>query len=235
MKISDRDFKLIMIVIIAVVIALPILFVIRPTKEKIDAVTAEIATLSERQSYLSQLDANRSFYLDSIDLLNKERNKLIEGYAEGIKGENSIMFLANTERDIPIKMKAIAFVEEEPTAISEGYTNENGEYVEGLAAITQTATVAYLDKYENVKSFLSYIKNSKTRMVVKSISMKLNTETGLIDGVFVLDQYAISGEGRTLKKAVIPEFTRGMENIFGNYTVVGEEEEEQEQEQEEED
>ena len=159
MKISDRDFKLIMIVIIAVVIALPIVFVIRPTKEKIDTVTADIATLSERQSYLSQLDANRSFYLDSIELLNKERNKLIEGYAEGIKGENSIMFLANTERDIPIKMKAIAFVEEEPTTISEGYTDENGEYVEGLAAITQTATVAYLDKYENVESVLSYIKN----------------------------------------------------------------------------
>ena len=71
MKLSDRDLKLLVIFLLAVVIALPIIFVLRPYNKKIEEVNAHITELKERQSFLAKLNENRQFYNDSIALLRE--------------------------------------------------------------------------------------------------------------------------------------------------------------------
>ena len=61
MKLSDRDLKLLVILLIAVVIACPIIFVIRPYNSKINDTQAHIDQLKERQSFLAKLNENRQF------------------------------------------------------------------------------------------------------------------------------------------------------------------------------
>ena len=52
MKMSDRDLKLLVIVLIAIVIACPIIFVLRPYSNRIKETEDHIVKLQERQSFL---------------------------------------------------------------------------------------------------------------------------------------------------------------------------------------
>ena len=216
MKLSDRDLKLLVILLLAVVIACPILFVLRPYNTKIEETEATIAQLKERQDFILKLDANRQFYLDSIALLDNERNAIIADYAEGLRDEKTVMFLANTEKQIPIGMTTLSYAEEtEPTVISEATVNENGETVDGLSALTSITTVAYTAQYEEVKQLLDLIRKSDKRMVITAFSADQDDMNGAIKGTFILNQYAVTGEGRELAPAKIPSMNHGVENIFG--------------------
>lgn len=225
MKLSDRDLKLLVIFLLAVVIALPIIFVLRPYNKKIDEVNAHITELKERQAFLAKLNENRQFYNDSIALLYSERSKIVENYAKGLRDENTVMFLANTEKQLPIAMRTLSFATEEPVVISESTINSEGEMVEGLMAYTSHSTVEYITTYDAFKDFLNYILNSKDKMVISNISADQDDTNGMIQGVFVLDQYAVTGEGRELEPAKIPSMEHGVDNVFGKPLGMEEEEE----------
>ena len=111
MKMSDRDLKLLVIVLIAIVIACPIFFILRPYSNRIKETEEHIVKLQERQSFLAKLNENRAFYNSSIALLGEERTKIIADFSEGLRDENSLIYLANTERQIPIAMKGLSFEE----------------------------------------------------------------------------------------------------------------------------
>ncbi len=215
MKISDRDLKLLVIVLLAIVIACPIFFVIRPYDKRIAEVEAHITTLKERQAFLAKLNENRQFYNDSIVLLTNERNKIVQDFAEGLRDENTVMFLANTERQIPIAMRMISFSESEPTHISDSYVADNGETVEGLDALASVSDVTFTADYVALKDFLKFILDSDKRIVITSLSMDQNEDNGTIEGEFYLNHYAITGEGRELEAAKIPSMDHGLDRIFG--------------------
>ena len=224
MKLSDRDLKLLILLLIAVVIACPIFFVLRPYNTKIQETEAHIAELQTRQAFLAKLNENRQFYFDSIDLLDNERSKLIEQYAKGLRDENTVMFLANTEKQLPIAMRTLSFTSGEPTEITEAYVNDQGEVVEGLSAYTSMATVEFVAQYDAFKSFLSYIMSNQDKMVLSSVSADQDDMDGTIKGVFILNQYAVSGEGRELDAAKIPAMEHHVDNIFGVPSMLEEEE-----------
>ena len=215
MKMSDRDIKLLAIVLFIIIIVAPIFFILRPYKTRIEEVEAHISALQERQSFLAKLNENRQFYFDSIELLTNERTKIIADYAEGLRDENTVMFLANTERQIPFAMRALSFSEGEPTAISSSSVDANGEYVEGLAALTSFTAVQFTADYEPTKDFLKYILDRNKRTVVTTFNMDQNEDTGKIEGELIIAHYAVSGEGRELEDAKIPSVPHGLERIFG--------------------
>jgi len=215
MKMSDRDIKLLAIVLFLIIIIAPIFFILRPYKTRIEEVEAHISKLQERQSFLAKLNENRQFYFDSIDLLTKERTKIIADYAEGLRDENTVMFLANTERQIPFAMTALSFADGDSTIISESTVDANGEYVEGLVARTSLTSVQFTADYEPTKDFLKYILDRNKRTVVTTFNMDQNEDTGKIEGELIIAHYAVSGEGRVLEDAKIPTIVHGTDRIFG--------------------
>lgn len=217
MKISDRDKKIIVIVLIAMVIGLPYLFIIRPFGEKQDTVEAEIVTLQERYDYLNELNQQRAFYLGEIDRLTKERGTIIAEYAEGIRQENIIMFLRGLEFELPMAMKTISFSGNAVTPISAGVADAEGNVTDAIDAVASHTSVAYSCKYEEMKTFLNYIFGYEDKMTVSSVDMTYDSATGQISGMFVLDQYAMVQEGSELDAAVIPSMEHGVESIFGTY------------------
>ena len=90
-----------------------------------------------------------------------------------------------------------------------------GEVVEGLVAKTSVTTVDYVAEYEDIKEFLKFILDSDKRTVISAVSLDQNDENGNIEGIFILKQYAVTGEGRELAPAVIPTVPHGVENVFG--------------------
>ncbi len=215
MKISDRDKKLILFVILAAVIALPIFFFIRPKNEKIKELDAELININERYAYLKELSALQPEYEAKIEELNKERDEFINEFAKGIKLENTIMFLRAVElSSSPVTMTTISFGGNEETPVTEDSVDENGNFVPGLTALRSDTAVAYSAEYSDIKEFLDYIFNYKDKMAISSINMNLDTSNNKIIGSFTLTQFAITGEGREVETSKIPPMSLGNDRIF---------------------
>lgn len=217
MKISDRDKKLIVIIIIAIVIAGPYLLLIKPYNEKQATLETEIVTLQERYNYLCTLNEQRDFYLSEIERFKSEREVVISEYAGGIRQENTIMFLRNIELSFPLQMTTLSFTGNVVTPIDAGVTDENGNVTGVLNGVSTATSIAYTCDYENMKQFLDYILKYKERMVVSALDMTYDDSIGKITGIIVLEQYAFTGDGRELAPAVIPSMEHGNESIFGTY------------------
>lgn len=221
MKISDRDKKIIVIIFIALVVALPYLLIIKPTNEKIVGVEGEIAKLQTRYDELKVMEEQRGFYEAEIVRMNKESDDIIASYAPGIRQENTIMFLRGLELNIPVSMSTLSFSGNAVTPVLAGTTDENGNTTGAVNAIKTQTAVGYVCDYINIKDFLAYIlaneEVNNERMVVSSIDIGYDSAVGKVSGSFVLDQFAVTGDGRELAPAVIPAMPHGNESVFGTY------------------
>ncbi len=215
MKISDRDKKLILGILLIAIIALPIVFFIKPTNEKIKGMDDELVQLNERYNYLKDLYDKKSTYEARIVELNQERDELIQLFAGGIKFENTIMFLRGVElSDNPVRSTVIEFTEDVLTPITDASVDENGDYVEGLTAVRSSAVINYCGEYRDVIEFINYIFNQDEKMTLSSFSMELDQTTNMIKGSFILDQYAITGNGKEVPEAQIPDMLHGTNRLF---------------------
>lgn len=217
MKISDRDKKLILLVLLVAIIALPIFLFIRPKNDAIKELDTQLVTINERYDHLKKLQEKQDDYEKKIVELNAERDKMIEDFAGGVLFENTVMFIRNTEIKFDNNFRAtvMAFAEDEETVITDPSVDPNtGEYVEGLTAIKSTTTIDYCGEYNEVKEFINYIFHYKDKMILSAVSMDLDKETNMIVGTVVLDQYAISGNGKEVKQTPIPSMIHGTERLY---------------------
>lgn len=216
MKISDRDKKLILFVLLVAVIALPIFLFIKPKNDKIKALDDELVSLNERYNYLKDLSEKQPEYEAEIARLNAERDQIIDDFPGGVLFENTVMFLRNTEIHFDEDFRALtmSFAEDEETEITEARVNTAGEYEEGLTAIKATTTVTYCGEYEQVREFINYIFTYKDTMILSLMTADLDPETNMIKGTFTLDQYAISGNGKEVKRTDIPSMLHGTDRLF---------------------
>ena len=219
MKLSDRDKKIILGIILIAIIVLPIFLFIRPKNEDIKNLDSELVTLNERYNYLKELDTKRPFYESEIERLNNERADLVKGFAKGILQENTIMFLRDAELNFPIRMTAETFGEQKKT-------NVDSE----LTALKTTTSVAYSCEYAQIKDFLNYIFTYSDKMTIPSITMHYSGKSGKVSGSFSLSEFAFINDEDPLKSADIPYIDKGgNEAIFATALPVIEGEEEEEE------
>lgn len=217
MKLSDRDKKLILGILLIAIIVLPIFLFIRPKIDAIKGLDTELVTLNERYNYLKDLDSKRPFYESEIARLNEERKDLVKGFAKGILQENTIMFLRDAELSFPINMSAETFGEYNTTVVDSE-----------LTALTTTTGVSYSCEYAQVKDFLNYIFTYSDKMTIPSITMKYS-ESGLISGSFDISEFAFINDEEQVEQHPLPAIDRGgNEAIFANALPVVEGEEEEE-------
>ncbi len=212
MKISDRDKKLILFVLLVAIIALPIVFFIKPRNDKCKELDTELVSLNERYNYLKGLREKQADYEAQIEKLNAERDEMIAAYPGGVLQENTVMFLRGIEKLYDgVRVEAVKFTEPETTVITEGSV-ENGEYVEGLTSIKDETSFSFRGDYKHIKAIIDYIFNYTDRMVVQSITMDLDKNTNEIIGTVILDQYAVSGNGKDVNRTEIPSPQTGAED-----------------------
>ena len=183
--------------------------------------------MNERYSYLKALSEKQPFYESEIVRLSDERINLIQGFAKGIRQENTIMFLRDIELSFPIEMSSLSFNEYEKTHVSDGKVNADGELEGDLTAVKSTVVVAYVCDYDQVKELLNYIYTYKEKMTISDISMSYNADIGKINGSFTFDQYAFVGSGRSIDSVKLPNIKHGgNETLFYVAPLFEEEEEE---------
>lgn len=243
---SDRDKKIILVLLIIAVVALPYVFVIKEKRIETETVKAENIELQARLDYLKELETQRDFFVEQTEKNNKERDKIIASFPADIRQENYTMFLLNTEYstlgvneegeaiiEYPIAIQQVTYGENVETPISDPESGTELNYT----AITNSSTLGYQTFYPGFKHYLDYFKNYKDPMSYIAITADMDENTGIISGEIILNQYAISGENRELKKVEIaPEITKektGLEElgVFGvpNQILPGAEEKDEQQ------
>lgn len=210
MKISDRDKKLIMGVVLLAIIVLPIVFFIKPKNEEIKQKEQELVSLNERYEYLKGLSEKQEEYERQIAELSQKRSEMIADYSQGLRPENTIMFLRDIENNLSIYMEAEEFTEYVYTPVSEGEVNpENGQLEDDLTAVKTSTTVTYRTQYDHVKELLDYIFTYTTKMSISALTMTYEQETDSITGSFTLNEFAFIGSGRSVDSVDTPNLNRG--------------------------
>ncbi len=231
MKISDRDKKLIIFVLLVAIVALPIVFFIKPQTDKTKAMVAESESLNDRYDQLKALSEKQEDYEKKIVELNAQRDEMIKLFPGDILKENTVMFLRRIETsDHPMWFSTISFGEYNEDPITDSDVNSEGNYEAGLTAVKLPTTVTFEGEYEDVKSMLGYIFEYDDKMIISSISMDCNKTNNKIEGTMIFDQFAVTGADNSVKDANIPNMLHGTDRVFPDYPVEGEEEAEETEE-----
>ena len=216
MKISDRDKKLILLVLLVAIIALPIFLFIKPKNDSIKELEAQLVSINDRYNYLKDLSEKQPEYEAKIAELNAERDKIIDDFPGGVLFENTVMFIRATELHFDKNFRALTmtFAEDEEKTITDAKVNDAGEYVEGLTALKSEVTITYCGEYPEIKELLNYVFKQKDTMILSLVTMDLDPETNMIKGTLILDQYAIMGNGKEVKQTDIPSMIHGSERLY---------------------
>lgn len=209
---SDRDKKIILVLMIIAVVALPYVFVIKEKRIETETLKAQNIELQARLDYLNELNQQRDKFILDTETNNKERDKIIASFPADVRQENYTMFLLNTEYssatvdeegelvlEYPIVFSTVDFGTNVEMPIIDPETGTELNYT----TIVNSSTVTYQTFYDGFKHYLSYFLDYKDPMCYPSITASVDSNTGIISGQIVLSQYAISGEERELKPVEI--------------------------------
>jgi type II secretory pathway component PulM len=237
MQLSERDKKLLLVLVIVAIIFLPYFFVIEPLFEKCDTLNNDIADLQSELRYQETLALQEEEYGNASQQLDYASAELLNRFPSELPQEGSILFIHNTEQIIPISLYQVSFgddVAAQITSDSEAQAIDDVEAATGdvtddsvirdntvttnlgggLTGIQTQTRFSYDAGYDEFQSFLKYIMDYKDRMVITELDATYSAELNRVSGSFSLTQYALSGGGREGVQVQEPDMLQGTTNIF---------------------
>lgn len=224
MKISERDKGLLRILLILAIFCIPYVLVIQPMREDNTELTGQIQQAKERNQYLLELSNQAAYYQSEMDKMAVQKEKLLTRFPAGLPQEAALLFLAETEKRLPISLYQVSYGEESAEALNGGQTepedvqNESTQTAE--TALTEAITGLCISSeyhfsagYDSWKEFLNYILRNQDRMVITAMHINYAAESGVV-GTFQMNQYAIVGAERKPVQAEAPNLPAGTTNIF---------------------
>lgn len=237
MKLSEKDKKLLLILMILVIVCVPYFFVIRPAMDRISSLETEISGLRSDVSYRESLALGAGDYAEKAVAYAVEKEELISKFPSDLLQEASLLFIHNTEQIIPISLYQVSFGDDVAAQITSDAQAQAIDEVEaatgnvtqdqviadntqtaniggGLTAIQTQTRFAYEAGYTQFKDFLKYIMDYHDRMVITELEASYSGEMELVTGDFTLSQYALKGEGRNKVQYLEPNMIQGTTNVF---------------------
>ncbi len=179
-NLSDRDAKIIMLLLIFAVIALPYVFYTKDTREDTEVQKAKNIQLEERYNQLMEMNQYRDWYIAETERLDKARNDLIVSFPADVRPENYTMFLLNMEYNSQLlALDNMKEIEEDEELQRPGMTNIDGNttiYIdtvaygandiipiseegaeEQLEGIINTSVLTYFCYYDGMKYLTRYL------------------------------------------------------------------------------
>lgn len=232
---SERDKKLLLVLVIVAIICLPYFFVIQPFMDKNTKIEAEIKELRNQKQYLEDLSINEGEYAKASDEIAVMAQELLMRFPSDLPQEASILFINNTEKKIPIRLHQVTFGDDVAAQITssadaaqiDAVEQETGDVTNDAVVEEVTETVAISGNlsgkstetkfsfeagYKEYKDFLEYILNYNDRMVITNMTATYGMD--VVSGNFTLKQYAISGDGRPPVNYLEPNLMHGTTNVF---------------------
>ncbi len=218
---KDSDKKLLLGLAAVAIIVVAYLYVISPTKTKIDTLNGEIATLQSKYNDLKAKEAKRDVYEKEIKEFNEEFTKELVDYPADLNQETTVMFLKGVESQIEFIHKSIQMGQPSTFYIlGQGATTSDAQVIvdESQAEesyICQKAEfpIQFKGTYEGVKNYLNYIAEYKFRSNISTMNVQYDPVTSICTGSVTLDTYSVSGPERN-PETVETGVPTGVPNIF---------------------
>lgn len=115
---SERDKKLLVYLGALLIIAAAYFFVAKPYLDKIDKLNVEKSELSVQLNEKINAISKQEEYKNRIDKSKEDIQKIIDKFPEDTSDEKSIMFVVNTEKDVPIWISNMQFAEDTQGLVS---------------------------------------------------------------------------------------------------------------------
>lgn len=242
---SDRDSKIILVLLIIAVVVLPYVLYTKNLRADTEIIKSENVDLKARLEELQEMNKNRDFYIAETERMQKERDELIASFPAEIGQENYTMFLQYLEVNSILKANEneLAMQEDDDDETppfgykgiegnttfliaSVGY-NDN-DYIQigedtdsNLMGVINDSTLAFACYYDGFRYMLDYILNYEDPMIYKKLKVEYDPDKGQLEGEMMIEQWAIAGNGRKLDPVPVFEDIdeldmRGLDtNLFG--------------------
>ena len=210
LKISERDKKLLVVVLAVLIMALAYFFGFQNLSDQVDTLSTKKTTLETTQRDLKEKNNNKQKYVN-----------LLDRYAAGSTQPNSIDFFNKTESVTGTWVRSLSL---SPTTVLYKFgqiasSNVNGKsnYTSNLTGYKSTINIAYESDYSQWKNFIKYVNTYADKSTIDALSASYNEATGVVTGTASISLYSIEGGKRDYKEPSFDVKT-GTGNIFSTVT-----------------
>lgn len=220
MKLSNRDKKLFLVLLIVIVLVVPMFLIFKPMFEKTKELKESNEKLQARVDELKDLYDKTDYYLECIEEMKTIEGGILKKFDQGLAQENSIMFIRNEAERIPFVVTSLNFGEMIESTLRPVVYDENGEMTDGLVYLERQTSIEFDATYDQFKQFLKSIQEQPEKMTLVGVNAKYQDKNGRLEGLFILEQYAFVAPNRPYDDIPIPALEHGnidKGGIFGNY------------------
>ena len=217
LKVSERDKKLLIVVMAVLIMALAYFFGYSNLSAQVDELSTNKTSLETTKRDLKEKNNNKQKYINDTDKLSKACTVLIDKYDSTTSQPNAIEFFNKTEDVTGVWVKSLslspATVLYKFGQIASSNVNGTSSYTSNLVGYKSSINISYEGDYSQWKNFVKYINTYASKSTIDSLTATYNDSTGVVSGTASISLYAIQGGDR---KATEPKFDvkTGTDNIF---------------------
>ena len=217
LKVSERDKKLLIVVMAVLIMALAYFFGYSNLSAQVDELSTKKTSLETTKRDLKEKNNNKQKYINDTDKLSKACTVLIDKYDSTTSQPNAIEFFNKTEDVTGVWVKSLslspATVLYKFGQIASSNVNGTSSYTSNLVGYKSSINISYEGDYSQWKNFVKYINTYASKSTIDSLTATYNESTGVVSGTASISLYAIQGGDR---KATEPKFDvkTGTDNIF---------------------
>ncbi len=219
LKISERDKKLLMLVMAVLIMALAYFFGYRNLSEQVDTLSAKKTKLETTQRDLKEKNNNKDKYIKDTMKFSQDYENLLDKYSAGSTQPNTIDYFNKTEAVTGAWVKNLSIA---PTTVLYKFgqiasSNVGGTsgYTSNLMGNKTTVNISYEADYSQWKHFIKYINTFANKSTIDALSATYNDSTGTISGTASISLYSVEGGKRTYKEPSFDVKT-GKDNLFSS-------------------
>lgn len=210
MKMTSRDKELIFLALSLGIVAASWLGGARLLKDKTEELNVRRDELQQEYDDRQRVLLKKDQYLKDTKEYNEAYQLMMARFPGGISTEEQILFVTGLEERFSTQVVSVSYTEGEDI-----YTFQSMERDHATPyALTAGALQIPVElSYSQWKDFLDYVFSYQDKTTMPSVSASYSEESDTVAATVTMNQYAITGEGRTLeeKKLNIPV---GTDNIF---------------------
>ena len=217
LKVSERDKKLLIVVMAVLIMALAYFFGYSNLSAQVDELSTKKTSLETTKRDLKEKNDNKQKYINDTDKLSKACTVLIDKYDSTTSQPNAIEFFNKTEDVTGVWVNSLslspATVLYKFGQIASSNVNGTSSYSSNLVGYKSSINISYEGDYSQWKDFVKYINTYASKSTIDSLTATYNDSTGVVSGTASISLYAIQGGDR---KATEPKFNvkTGTDNIF---------------------
>lgn len=216
MRISKRDAKLLLMLLGIVVFLASYLLVYNRYLDKTEEVTAQIAELKPTLDTLENYYANLATYEAAVEAAKTEVNTEMRRYPTEIFTEDQVLYAIDLENRVGLNATALSFTDPALIHAFNGMVNLDGaDTPVEMEAYQSTMNVSCELTYDQLKSMLHYIYDTRHYTGVSALSVSYDAETARLVGNVDVSKYYITYAGAEPEAHVTPFVNTGRTQLFG--------------------